>query len=189
MQADKVSDWDIGQLGHLNLTELYELRHQHIASRKMKRYKNFFLKSLFVMFSTFVMSQFSCQEKNNNLVNDSQSIKHDCVVVDDSLFKQGFVYQEPDVPPKYPGGTSALQARILENVGAFPEGQRLGKVKVAFVIDSIGEILAPRIIDKDNKFDIFYNKVIAALNNLDKWEPGKCEEKRVFTLYRLTIYF
>ncbi len=92
--------------------------------------------------------------------------------------------------PQYPGGLENLQKIIIENL-KYPEravrDSITGKVIVAFVIDTIGNVTESRIV-KGVRHDLD-EEALRVVNMLNGWTPGMQRGVKVKVAYNIPINF
>jgi TonB family protein len=101
------------------------------------------------------------------------------------------VYMNPQTMPEYPGGETAL-SQYMESSLDYPQhaldDSKEGTVKVSFVIDENGNVMAPAVIG--NKLgDGLDEEAISLIKKMPKWKPGTVKGKNVKTRLDLPITF
>ena len=99
-----------------------------------------------------------------------------------------FVYEYVEKPPAYPGGEMAL-AKYLNNI-KYPKGQDdlQSNIQLSFVVDTAGNILDKRIVNKDEQaYSLLDKEGIRVLNGMPKWIPGEQNGKKVAVRYYLPV--
>lgn len=92
--------------------------------------------------------------------------------------------------PEYPGGWENLQKVIIENL-KYPErairDSITGKVIIAFVIDTIGNVTESRVV-KGVRHDLD-EEALRVVNMLNGWTPGRQRGVKVKVAYNIPISF
>lgn len=101
------------------------------------------------------------------------------------------VYDMTDVSPAYPGGHSAMEDYVNNNIEypqAAIDNNSEGTADVQFVVDENGKVHDPKVIGKalSNGMDEAAEKVVS---NMPSWTPGKVKGKNVKTRIVLPITF
>lgn len=101
------------------------------------------------------------------------------------------IYMNPQTMPEYPGGETAL-SQYMENSLDYPQlaldDNKEGTVKVSFVIDENGNVMAPAVMG--NKLgDGLDEEAIDLIKKMPKWKPGTVKGKNVKTRLDLPIIF
>ncbi len=97
------------------------------------------------------------------------------------------VYEMTEVRPAFPGGQSALEDYVTNNI-EYPQmaidDNKEGTVNVQFVVDENGKIENAKLVG--NKLgDGLDDEAVQVISKMPKWEPGKVKGKNVKT--RLTL--
>jgi len=97
------------------------------------------------------------------------------------------VYEMTEVRPSFPGGQSALEDYVTNNI-EYPQmaidDNKEGTVNVQFVVDENGKIENAKVVG--NKLgDGLDDESVQVISKMPKWEPGKVKGKNVKT--RLTL--
>ena len=91
------------------------------------------------------------------------------------------VFQEVDVMPEFPGGTSELM-KFIENNFQFPiklaEGVPTGRVVVQVVIQKDGTITDAKVTEGIEP--LIDKEALRVISLMPKWEPGKIKGKVVY---------
>jgi len=101
------------------------------------------------------------------------------------------VYEMTDVQPVYPGGQSALENYINNNIEyqqpAIDENTE-GTVNVQFIVDENGNVINPKAIGKElgNGLD---QEAVKVISKMPKWTPGKVKGKNVKTKVVLPVTY
>lgn len=108
-----------------------------------------------------------------------------CMLIVDS-FGIGEIYSYVDSMPHYPGGDDLLDKFILESL-RIPEDfiSWNSKVITQFVVDTIGRLTDKKIIRGLN--EDLNNEVLAVLNKMPSWVPGKCNGRLVPVVFVLPV--
>ncbi|MES2848329.1 MAG: energy transducer TonB [Bacteroidota bacterium] len=96
-------------------------------------------------------------------------------------------YEDPDVPPTYPGGNKEL-IRFLERNLLSPEdiGEAV-QVKIKFVVDNDGNLESFDIVHDGG--EAFNKEVIRVLKKMPQWNPGKKGGRNVKAYCYLPVKF
>jgi len=101
------------------------------------------------------------------------------------------VYEMTDVRPAYPGGQSALENYITNNI-EYPQmaidDNKEGTVNVQFVIDENGKIENAKVVGS-KLGDGLDEEAEQVISKMPKWEPGKVKGKNVKTRLTLPITY
>jgi periplasmic protein TonB len=107
-----------------------------------------------------------------------------------NMDKSGF-YNNVEVLPMFPGGQSALDNFINNNI-EYPETATdnaiEGVVRVNFAVDEKGKLYNPKIVGKPLGYGL-EDAVIKAVNKMPMWTPGAIKGKNVKTYYTLPVNF
>jgi len=101
------------------------------------------------------------------------------------------IYEMTDVRPAYPGGQTALDNYINNNVEyqqAAIDNNTEGKVDVEFVIDEKGNVTDAKRIGKELGGGLD-DEAVKVISNMPKWTPGKVKGKNVKTRLVLPITY
>ena len=104
----------------------------------------------------------------------------------EEYFGFGEVYAYVDSMPHYPGGTEMLMKFICSNLKA-PEDfiSWNSKVVTQFVVDTNGLLRDKKIIKGLN--EDLNNAVLAVLDRMPPWVPGRCNGRLVSVVYFLPV--
>ncbi|NDV65257.1 energy transducer TonB [Bacteroides sp. 224] len=122
------------------------------------------------------------------VINESKTVQ----ILDKDIFpaKGEEVLEIVEIMPEFPGGASALQRFLAENVNYPTEALRLGvsgRVIVSFVIDTNGKAVDPSIIRSVHPFlDAEAKRVI---KKMPLWKPGIQKGKKVKVRYTVPLNF
>ncbi len=108
-----------------------------------------------------------------------------CTVIVDS-FAIEEIYSNVDSMPHYPGGNDLLDKFILDNLkipGDFISWN--SKVISQFVVDTNGRLTVKKIIN--GLFEDLNNEVLAVLDKMPPWVPGKCNGRLVPVVFVLPV--
>lgn len=91
--------------------------------------------------------------------------------------------------PEFPGGETALLKYLSEvEIPYELKGAKFNKqVRVRFVIDSLGYVENPEIVEGDN--ELLNRAALEHVMQMPRWEPGKQKGKPVRTMYSLPFRF
>ncbi len=143
---------------------------------------------------TLMVFVFACSDDQENEVMIKQSKDE---------IKSDSVYMHVDQQPQYVGGMSAL-FKDVQNEIQFPDVVKQagaqGKVFVSFVVGKNGnvrDVEVVKITDLEGNPAIFEKDVeealmttsVNAVQNLNKWTPGKNEGKTVSVKFNIPIAF
>jgi periplasmic protein TonB len=102
------------------------------------------------------------------------------------------IYSRTDVMPMFPGGETALQ-RFVENNIDYPEEAiqqgAEGDIRIAFTVDEKGKVTNVKAIDNNNTEYGMKEEAIAVMNKMPAWTPGTVKGKKVKTRMQLPISF
>ena len=101
------------------------------------------------------------------------------------------IYEMTDVRPAYPGGQTALENYINNNVEyqqAAIDNNTEGTVDVEFVIDEKGNVTDAKRIGKELGGGLD-DEAVKVISNMPKWTPGKVKGKNVKTRLVLPITY
>ncbi|MBK6482231.1 MAG: energy transducer TonB [Chitinophagales bacterium] len=101
------------------------------------------------------------------------------------------VYNYAEVPPVFPGGQSALDDYIKDNIkypSSAMESGIEGKVSVQFIVDENGHVYGTKVLSKPLGYGI-EEEAMKVVNNMPQWTPGKVKGKSVKTYRVLPISF
>lgn len=102
----------------------------------------------------------------------------------------GAVYEVAEQMPEYPGGYSALMRFIAQNLKypvAAQQAKIQGRVIVQFVIDTEGNVTAPKILQGvDPLLDA---EAIRLTTIMPKWRPGREKGEVVNVKYTVPLTF
>jgi TonB family protein len=100
------------------------------------------------------------------------------------------VYEFVEIPPEFPGGTSALLKYLSANI-TYPVdagmGAIEGKVYVKIIVNHNGNVVNPTIIR--GLYPSIDSAVLITLQNMPKWKPGMQNGKAVDVYYTIPVYF
>ncbi len=102
------------------------------------------------------------------------------------------IHSYVEEPPVFPGGNSALQSFLKEQL-VYPatalENDIEGSCYVKFVIDENGKVLNPKIMRGFPDCDACNKEAIRLVSTMPDWTPGKNGGKAVKSYYVLKIPF
>lgn len=115
----------------------------------------------------------------------SEMREEPCVILLDS-FGNGGHYFIVDSMPHFPGGNELMNKFILENL-KIPEDfiHWNSKVITQFVVDTNGRLTDITIVKGLN--EDLNNAVIAVLDKMPPWVPGKCKGESVPVVFTLPV--
>ena len=97
------------------------------------------------------------------------------------------VYEMTEIRPAYPGGQSALEDYITNNI-EYPQmaldDNKEGTINVQFIVDENGNVTNAKVLG-NNIGDGLDDEAVRVISKMPKWTPGKVKGKNVKT--RLTI--
>jgi len=101
------------------------------------------------------------------------------------------VYDMAEVRPAYPGGQSALDNFINNNV-EYPQmaidDNKQGTVNVQFIVDENGKVTDAKAVG-GNLGDGLDDEAVRVISKMPRWEPGKVKGKSVKTRLTLPITY
>lgn len=101
------------------------------------------------------------------------------------------IYKVVEEMPEYPGGITALQNFLIENVKypdtAINKGIE-GLVKVKFVVDETGEIVEAKATNTPFGYGL-EEEAIRVVKMMPRWKPGKNNGKPVKVYFQIPIRF
>ena len=101
------------------------------------------------------------------------------------------VYNHAEVDPVFPGGQSALDDYIKDNI-KYPapamENEIEGKVLIQFIVDENGNVTGTTVLSKPLGYGI-EQEAMRVVSNMPQWTPGKVKGKNVKTYRLLPITF
>lgn len=102
------------------------------------------------------------------------------------------VYNKVETMPEYPGGETALQTFVENNIN-YPQ-QALdqaaeGTVRVSFIVDEKGNVVKPLVITGANSNTALDQEALRVVQQMPKWKPGMVKGKTVKTRLSLPITF
>lgn len=120
--------------------------------------------------------------------NAGQSSKEDVKTV--SSPQESEVFYIVEEMPEFPGGDIALRKFIDENL-KYPVDARekgiQGKVFVSFVVDSLGNVVRPKIMRSVDP--VLDAEALRVTTSLPKWKPGKQRGKAVSVSFTVPVTF
>lgn len=107
------------------------------------------------------------------------------------------VYTVVEEQPEFPGGKAALSRYLATNI-RFPsslmrKNYNTGPVAAKFIVDKLGDVRDVRIttkpISKDTQKGMqeFMTTIIAAIEKMPRWRPGRVNGQSVAVFYTLPI--
>ena len=106
-----------------------------------------------------------------------------CIQTFDSLTKKN-VYMSVDKMPEVKGGETTLIKLIYKEI-KYPDGDYVGSVYVAFIVNPDGTLDGKRIL-RDPSKNKFGNQILNLIDHLE-WIAGSCSGNVVPVLYKLPI--
>ena len=101
------------------------------------------------------------------------------------------VYDMTEVKPVYPGGQSALNDYINNQI-EYPQmaidDSKQGTVNVQFIVDENGKVTDAKAVG-GSLGDGLDDEAVRVISKMPKWEPGKVKGKRVKTRLTLPITY
>ncbi len=102
------------------------------------------------------------------------------------------IYSKAEVMPAYPGGETALQQFVENNVN-YPQNamdnNEEGTVMISFVVDEKGTVTKPQVQGMDNMKNGLSDEALRVVKQMPKWTPGTVKGKPVKTRLSLPITF
>ena len=107
------------------------------------------------------------------------------------------VYTVVEEQPEFPGGKAALSRYLATNI-RFPsslmrKNQSTGPVAAKFIVDKLGDVRDVRVTTKPLSKDMqkgmqeFMTTIIAAIEKMPRWRPGRVNGQSVAVFYTLPI--
>lgn len=124
-------------------------------------------------FFVFLLYLFSCTSYNKSFHNTIN-----CLSVFDSLTNE-VVYLSADEMPEFNYDNNDFLIYIMKN---FKRNNTYGQLSfsLSFVIDIDGKLKKARINNKNIfEYSASENELIQLLENMPRWEPGRCEGEKV----------
>ena len=122
--------------------------------------------------------------------NDRLAVSGVAQLTDDGDDVDGDVFDVVEKMPEYPGGPAELMKYLSENIHypeeAFKTGKE-GRVIVRFVIETDGSVTHAKVVKKVS--DELDAEALRVVNSMQKWTPGKQNDKPVRVKYTLPISF
>jgi len=151
---------------------------------------NIFFTGLYLL---CVINFFSCNSTNSRLHEDDFTGKDTenthCKEVFDTILNRK-IYDQADVLPSFPGGTSKLMSFINSELH-YPNSQQevQGKVCVSFIVEIDGTLTNKQICEKSKEeYTEVEKAVLKILDKMPLWKPGNCNKQAVAFRYILPIY-
>ncbi len=108
-----------------------------------------------------------------------------------SEIKDNEIFEYADIMPEFPGGVSALQMYLKNNLN-YPKDAKdskiTDKVVTQFVIDKNGKVVNAKIIRSAN-YSSLDKESLRVINAMPYWTPGKIDNKTVAVRMQLPILF
>jgi len=107
-----------------------------------------------------------------------------------SQVKAQDVYRKVDVMPEYPGGQTALNQFITQNISwpkASNDAVKEGTVYVTFVVEKDGAITQIKALKSIG--ESFEKEAENVVKKMPKWTPGKKDGQAVRVMFSLPIEF
>ena len=99
------------------------------------------------------------------------------------------IYHQVDQVAQYKGKPTEFLSYLYTTID-YPEGSDQYRLALELYLDNEGNIMDARVVDKDEddytKLEI---NTISTLKQMPKWNPGRCENIPVHTLYPLSLHF
>lgn len=107
------------------------------------------------------------------------------------------VYTVVEEQPEFPGGKAALSRYLATNI-RFPsslmrKNQSTGPVAAKFIVDKLGDVRDVRVTTKplgknrQKGMQEFMTTIIAAVEKMPRWRPGRVNGRSVAVFYTLPI--
>lgn len=113
---------------------------------------------------------------------------HSAVLQD--TVKKEMVYDMPEQMPEYPGGASAMENFINDNI-KYPKAAKdkgiQGKVYVQFIVEKDGAISEVKI--RRGAHALLDEEAMRVIKLMPKWKPGSMRGRRVRVRYTIPITF
>ena len=100
------------------------------------------------------------------------------------------VYLNVDKKPEFPGGQSALERYIKNNLRhpvSVRESNLQGRVVCEFVVNKDGSLSDIEIVRSN--YPMMNDEVVRMLREMPRWEPGVLNEEQVRVRYTLPVQF
>ena len=111
----------------------------------------------------------------------------DAVPVAEPPVDLSVTYENPDVPPTYPGGNKELIRFLERNLVSPEESGEQVQVKIKFVVDNDGNLESFDIVHDGG--EAFNKEVIRVLKKMPQWNPGKKGGQNVKAYCYLPVKF
>ncbi len=100
------------------------------------------------------------------------------------------VYTYVDIKPQYGKGLSSVGQYIVKEL-VYPDQERFqATFLIEFVINNDGELISPRIKNKQfHQLTKVEKEILMILNDMPKWKPGICDKKAVPVKVTLPLKF
>jgi TonB family protein len=99
---------------------------------------------------------------------------------------------EAETAPQFPGGQSALDKYVTDNVN-YPQqaidDDMSGIVHVSFVVDEQGNVTNAKVLDPSKVGDGLEQEALRVVKAMPSWKPGRVNGKKVRTHMQLPIAF
>ena len=99
---------------------------------------------------------------------------------------------EAETAPQFPGGQSALDKYVTDNVN-YPQqaidDDMSGIVHVSFVVDEQGNVTNAKVLDPSKVGDGLEQEALRVVKAMPSWKPGRVNGKKVRTHMQLPISF
>lgn len=101
-------------------------------------------------------------------------------------------YYEYEIAAEYPGGLSALQQFLKNNIvypGELLERGLEAKVVVRFVIEKDGTIGSTKVVNEEKVHPLFIKAALEVVRKMPVWKPGRMDGELVKSYFTLPISF
>lgn len=115
----------------------------------------------------------------SNKLNNPPKQKDKCHRQYDFKLKK-YVYDSVSEMPLYGSNQEELIKYLLKNI-VYPDQETVQvTIKVALIIDADGSVKDEKIVDKDiDNYTPLDTEVLRIIRLMPKWEPGKCNKRKV----------
>lgn len=101
------------------------------------------------------------------------------------------VYEYAEVMPSYPGGETALENFIQNNLD-YPQealdADQEGQIRIRFAVDEQGKVYEPSIVGPKVGFGM-EEAALAVVRKMPRWNPGRIKGQNVKTRFTLPITY
>lgn len=134
-----------------------------------------------------VMKPLSNSQSGDNLQRINNQNLANISLPDESTQK---IYERVEEKPSFPGGETALQVYIKDNLvypaSAINRGTQ-GRVTLRFVVENTGEVTGIKVLRGIS--DDCDAEAVRVVANMPRWEPGRMNGENVAVYFTLPIFF